>query len=247
MTIRAAVVSMLRALVLAMSASVVKPAWPRYYILGTQKGATTSLAWVLHYRANIHRCNTHTDESRYFHQIMGGERYAGSHFDPVGYQALFEEPAYDADPDQLLNQGMPAVLFNAMPLSLHARVRFIAVLREPASRLLSWYNHKVGESLSSKWCRMCATCEVSDRPSIDLDHPIAPILHNFGTRKYPEIINGKPSPSFHSEGLCIIREHIHGWEFTRGFYNEQLQQWSKIWPRNQIMVFEFAKLPTAGG
>ena len=51
--------------------------------------------------------------------------------------------AYDPTPEQLNDETQPALLAGAMPPQLHARVRMVAVLREPASRLLSWYNHKV--------------------------------------------------------------------------------------------------------
>ena len=51
--------------------------------------------------------------------------------------------AYDATPFQLNEEKQPSLLAGAMPPQLHARVRMVAVLREPASRLLSWYNHKV--------------------------------------------------------------------------------------------------------
>ena len=48
-----------------------------------------------------------------------------------------------------------------MPRGLQPRVRLIAVLREPADRMLSWYNHRVYELLvhnpNCGWCIFCRT------------------------------------------------------------------------------------------
>ena len=50
-----------------------------------------------------------------------------------------------------------------MPTSLRAEARFIAVLREPASRMLSWYNHRVADAQrGAKYAVFCALAEDAD-------------------------------------------------------------------------------------
>ena len=44
------------------------------------------------------------------------------------------------DPCTVRGTGMPRLLVNLMPLPLQPYAKFIILLREPAARLLSWYD-----------------------------------------------------------------------------------------------------------
>ena len=99
-------------------------------------------------------------ESRFFGFLLGkhegGPPTESEIRKAKGYPNIFplKRPgAYDADPSQLLNPRMPAVLHAAMPPNLLPKVRLIASLREPGSRMLSWYNHRMSWGLrGGHWC-----------------------------------------------------------------------------------------------
>ncbi len=203
--------------------------WPRVYVLGCQKGATTSLAVTLDTSGGMQH-SRRSQESRFWFRLLdvqSNERRWGRHEDldlkwagtyPNQFQPAI--PAYDADPDQLLNEGMPAALALVMPHELHARVRLIAVLREPTSRLLSWYNHRIGAQVKG-YCEYCGFCgNVWGKPTPD---------------------DAAWTPSFVDDAACEARE-TGGVNYRRGLYAPQLQRWRAAWPRKQLLVLSFSEL-----
>ena len=119
--------------------------FPTHYILGT-----TSLRAVLATASNVRLTSRRTDnngtwiyngETQFLNDCLAtqctSERFA-QYFEaaPVGTHNL------DPTPNYLPAVPVPALLRRLMPQNLWADARFIVLLREPASRMLSWYNHR---------------------------------------------------------------------------------------------------------
>ena len=157
-----------------------KGCWPALYILGVQKGATTSMVdalWQCGATAlgmpdgsagtNIVGCHgTNVPCKEVLHTPIDLRTDAGrnaftSLYDPsrcaeiadfqqakdvllpktLTERACHERKFLEATPLELGDSPPLAVLLDAMPPPVAERARFVLILREPTSRLLSWYNH----------------------------------------------------------------------------------------------------------
>ena len=122
--------------------------WPSVYLLGVQKGATTSLSEAfteagmctskegkeLHFWDWLHpndECLMTTTCAKF------GVKYA-KHFPECKGDG---DGAFDGSPSQLSDPGLPEFLSRHMPPAMQSRSRFIIIAREPVSRLVSVYNH----------------------------------------------------------------------------------------------------------
>lgn len=209
--------------------------WPRVFVLGAQKSATTSLASALqrvHFTSSggimgkggnggpcCHAARWHNrcdQESHYFERCHDDVCAAG-------FADVFEAGgagAYDADPGQLFYAGMPARLRTVMPAPLHPRVRLIAVLREGASRSLSWYNHRLaGTNVASTFCGGA----------------------------HGHVQAGRYVPSFANDSACELRKPVGSSVTLRqGRYPDALARWRAVWPRKQLLVINFEQLAAQG-
>jgi hypothetical protein len=143
--------------------------WPTVLILGTQKGATTSLASALTWQADFTspegyrkedgpHCCSHAPHRKRCDQESHYFDFDGCHDEKCAaqYSGIFEkghDGAIDADPGALYHVEMPRLLATAMPAALQPRLRLIAMLREGADRSLSWYNHRAaGTNVGPHFC-----------------------------------------------------------------------------------------------
>lgn len=232
-------------------------AWPTTFLLGVQKGMTTSLAAALR-REGMHN-SSRGKETHYF-GFMLAVRQQSARATPeqlaqaFGYPSLFREgvDSFDADPGQLMNHALPDVLAQSMPLELHARVRLIAVLREPSDRLLSWYNMKVdrvvrdalrvpGERCGFELCNFCRR----SRGLLGLGAPGEPTLVSGELRGQHGF-----EPSFDTDARCEVARARGDYpkvyrSFERGEYAAPITRWRGAWPRQQMLILNFEHLLAA--
>jgi hypothetical protein len=76
---------------------------------------------------------------------------SGVHGDPAGpggvsHEACKKAQFLEATPDMGIKDG---TLFAAIPHHLRTKARFVVILREPVSRMLSWYNHVSADPVPS--------------------------------------------------------------------------------------------------
>lgn len=198
--------------------------WPLVYIIGVQKAATTSLAVALEWQAHLASlerqrsdcCDREgwghcSQEARWFQDRTGRLDYSR-------FPYLFDagRPAYDATPEQLTDPAQPSLLHNVMPPPLQPRAKFIVILREPASRMLSWYNHRVAQDMHDvvEHGRHCAFCQFCDSRRYEARR-IGQLVERGaqGDKVY--------SPTFDEDALCELdkvgaeRGGWAGWNRTR--------------------------------
>lgn len=126
---------------------------PDVMILGTQKAATSALFKLL--EREEFACPTARKEEHFFDapRNFGADNVTAAPGRLAAYRRLFDPSKcaqrgagvhfVDATPNYLSRPFVAPRIAAAYPLSLRPQLRLIAVLREPVSRGLSWYNHKL--------------------------------------------------------------------------------------------------------
>jgi hypothetical protein len=131
--------------------------WPSTFILGAQKGATSSLCRAMS-DAGATLGTTRPCCAQHWHHCIDRDDSLGeTHFLSLcgsaaacatKYPLLFQRSstpramALDCTPNHLSDVGAPALLRRIVPISTRDATRFIVSLREPSDRMLSWYNHR---------------------------------------------------------------------------------------------------------
>ena len=127
--------------------------WPRHFLLGIQKAATTSFAKLFE---EVGLCPS--KQGKECHVLPGADKNtpperAGAlvktytseftNFDSSrgAKRDCSVQGHYDGNPFLLTDRGAPVFLRTFMPHHLQPKVRLIASLREPTGRMLSWHNH----------------------------------------------------------------------------------------------------------
>ena len=144
--------------------------WPRLFIVGTQKGATTSLFGALRQEGAV--CGTVMSEA--VEQAVPD--FARSYFStkeahvfdlkdsiwsalvqqPSLYQSLYrvedcpQRTFLDATPRYIRDPAAPARMVELMPASWLPQLRVVLTIREPIARDLSWFNHKVNRAMAQQ-------------------------------------------------------------------------------------------------
>jgi len=125
--------------------------WPRIFLTGTQKGATTSFARLFE-RAGV--CpSMQGKECHVLVKDVGKltppeksesavQMYTSQFADANAGVSCEAQGHYDGNPFLLSDRGAPLFLRTFMPHDLQPNVRVIAILREPAQRMLSWHNQR---------------------------------------------------------------------------------------------------------
>ena len=134
--------------------------WPRLFILGTQKGATTSLFGALHKEGVA--CGTVKTAGTL--QAPGAGAKEAHVFDvPESmWKMLMQQPGLykrmytqencptrtflDATPRYSRHPAAPARMVELMPSGWLPELRFVFAIREPVARDLSWFNHKMNQA-----------------------------------------------------------------------------------------------------
>ena len=148
--------------------------WPRLFIVGTQKGATTSLFGALHQEGAV--CGTvmsgaamqavpafrrgrggyfSTKEAHIF-DLPDDSMWSALAQQPSLYQSLYrkqdcpQRTFLDATPRYIRDPAVPARMVELMPASWLPQLRVVLTIREPIARDLSWFNHKVNRAIAQQ-------------------------------------------------------------------------------------------------
>lgn len=174
--------------------------FPRLFILGTQKGGTSSLALALKEHGTAcfsnperdgtwHAWGGQTDKEPHAFSEINTSTWMGLLRRPEQYSRLFQ-PAdcphrhfVDATPAYLRSAQAPSRLYLVAPPALRPQLRMVVIVREPIARDLSWFNHKL-ESAADEGGAFCPGCAAGQ---VDFCAPTAP---------------GMPGPTYEAETLC---------------------------------------------
>ena len=255
--------------------------FPTIYIIGVQKAATTSLSHVLrhahnietsesaqaqhydgetHYIATCSRrraCSTEGYASLWLNQSkMHAASWVDSDGDGIGDNATLK---LDPTPSTFASPSAAAILLAIYPSELLPRCRLIVALREPASRMLSWYNHRRREY----WMARPPLSEPRSfcaRPDLFRTTQQMPAL-----MAHAELRGERFFPSFDTTAACWLEWYSNvssaflrqwglpeessptGMAYTNplltGHYASHLRRWTSTgWPRSQLLVVGFAEL-----
>lgn len=208
--------------------------WPRVFLIGVQKGGTTSITDVFarvglcakekesHYFDHLAPCNLESDECS---QYVAG--FTAKH--PAGTGIDCTYGSYEGTPAQLSDAGLPHFLAKYYPAPLMPALRIMVSIREPVSRFYSAFHH-VGSSGRG------ATFEANAKIELKLwrenASPCAEPVREppYGTREWRSC--------FH-ESYCQASEGAHIpclQNLMRGLYHLHLSRWRKHLPRKQLLI-----------
>ena len=205
--------------------------WPRIFLLGTQKGATTALSRAFEHAG---ACASRQGKEEHMLTTDGttGDLADGSLL-VAAYKDLFPDQDmlhdnctlhghYDGNPFLLTDMGVPNFLTRWVPHDLRPKMRFIASLREPAGRMLSWHNqHRRGMGPDP----MMFASQVEEELTVWKANGRTGSAQR-GVRNFWDLDN---ETWIHSPPLDMMI----------GLYHHSLTRWRNAWPRNQIFVFNF--------
>ena len=168
--------------------------WPRLFILGTQKGATTSLFQVLNQEggacgsmanARIESAlpnlkgafNKESGIAKEPHVFdMARSEWAKVVKEPGLYRSLYrvkdcpQRTFLDATPNYIHHPGAPGRVAELLPASWMPKLRMVLTVREPIARDLSWFNHRCATGSRDRLTRSnmkYTFCSVSEGDVLD--------------------------------------------------------------------------------
>jgi hypothetical protein len=133
----------------------------------------------------------------------------------------------DATPNYLPSKNAPRILRERMPENMRIHAKFVAILREPISRALSWYNH----------VRSCAFTDACD-------------LESLGAQCFRQVMSGLKhgsKPNFDATVRCAFNRPELG-NFGRedeamleyGYYAKSIEKWSE--ERKNMLIVSYDRL-----
>ena len=144
-----------------------------------------------------------------------------------------------------------------MPLSLQPHARFIVSLREPADRMLSWYNHKrrqryqvkTAASVPNSFCIL----EGGRANGQAAGHvqPDGSFFPSFDEAAACRLVEWERMSEAHRNDILpettSIRGNIYSNPLTTGHYSTYLRMWiNGGWRRSQFLVLSFSELTRPG-
>ena len=190
---------------------------PSFFIIGTQRGGTSSLFQYLARHPDVAR--SVRKEIEYFSTDYGrGWMWYRAHF-PLKLRGFLHRIAgrgrelvtFEATPDYLLMPQVPARMASALP-----DAKIIVVLRDPVERTHSGFKHMMRYGLEDRTFAEALDGEAGvlagELPKIDADP------------NYPAV---------------EFRRHAYT---HRGHYADQLAAWFEFFERDQILVMESEEL-----
>ncbi len=190
---------------------------PNFYVVGTQRGGTTSLFIYLLAHELVHGPRRAKGVHYYdtnFHESVSWYR---SNF-PRSATLKAQAAEHGAEP--AVGEGAPYYLFGpTMPGRIHSvtpNARIIAVLREPLDRAISHHNHEVKRGFETLELEAAFEAEES-RLAGEVDKLIA-------------------DPTY------VSKPHIHHAYLSRGQYAEQLERYFDLFGRDNVLVLDSAAL-----
>ena len=190
---------------------------PNFYVVGTQRGGTTSLFIYL-----------------LAHELVHGPRRAkGVHYYDTNYDKSIgwyrgnfprvkelAEQGTAAGAQPAVGEGAPYYLFSpTIPSRIHRvtpNARIIAVLREPLDRAISHHNHEVKRGFETLSLEEAFDAEAG-RLAGEVDKLLA-------------------------DDAYISLPHIHHAYLSRGQYAEQLDRYFSLFGRDNVLVLDSAAL-----
>ena len=211
--------------------------WPRVFLLGTQKGATSSFARVFE-RAGLcasaqgKECHVLVKEISKTENPETAESavqmYTSQFLDANGGTNCQARGHYDGNPFLLSDRGAPLFLRTFMPHDLLPNVRLIAILREPAQRMLSWHNQRSPNADPKVFAARTAK-EVDTWRNNGNIYNAQNGVQNFWK---PDEHRRKPDAWVHSPPLDMMIS----------MYDHAVQgptSWRAHWPRKQLFIINY--------
>ncbi|KAL1514776.1 hypothetical protein AB1Y20_003862 [Prymnesium parvum] len=189
---------------------------PTVYIIGSQKGGTTSLFDHLESKGF---CGPRHNDGKESHYLMS----TSEHPTRYGYTHIFPEHQcasgcwIDATPNDLPNWQSPITLTELTTPRERQLARFVVVLREPVARDLSWFNHR--KSLGG--CSYCGGVS-------GLSYP------EYAQKQLRQYENCHPSLGISDARFEMCPPFGEG--ILYGAYWPQLRHWKKIMPESQFFI-----------
>jgi len=190
---------------------------PNFYVVGTQRGGTTSLfIYLLAHELvhgprrakGVHYFDTNFDRSLDWYR---------SNF-PLSSTLQAQRAKTGAVP--AVGEGAPYYLFSpVIPARIHAATpdaRIIAVLREPLDRAISHHNHEVSRGFETLGLEAAFNAEAGR-----LDGEVDKLL---------------------ADPTYVSAPHIHHGYLARGLYDEQLQRYFDLFGQDNVLVLDSALL-----
>ena len=192
-------------------------ALPNFYVVGTQRGGTTSLFIYL-----------------LAHELVHGPRRAkGVHYYDTNYDKsigwyrgnfprvkTLAEHGAAAGAEPAVGEGAPYYLFSpTIPARIHRvtpNARIIAVLREPLDRAISHHNHEVKRGFETLGLEEAFDAEAG-RLAGEVDKLLA-------------------------DDSYVSLPHIHHAYLSRGQYAEQLERYFSLFGRDNVLVLDSSAL-----
>mgnify|MGYP001235865367 FL=1 len=211
--------------------------WPRIFLTGTQKGATTSFARLFE-RAGV--CpSMQGKECHVLVKDVGKltppeksesavQMYTSQFADANAGVSCEAQGHYDGNPFLLSDRGAPLFLRTFMPHDLQPNVRVIAILREPAQRMLSWHNQRSPSPDPNIFAAKTAT-EIDFWVNNEKKWNA-----RTGVQHFWDADNGHDYKT--NEALWV---HSPPLDMMVGMYENQVRTWTKNWPRKQLFIINY--------
>jgi hypothetical protein len=206
--------------------------WPRVFLLGTQKGASTAFA-----RAFEHAGLCSSMQGKECHvlvkEISNQEYPINASTAVAKYTSQFVDrdfsghdncsDHYDGNPFLLTDRGAPIFLHSFMPHHLQPKVRLVASLREPAGRMLSWHNH---HRFTGPDPRVFAA-HVAQEIEVWMSNGKLENAHN-GVQNF-----------WDDDSSNQLWVHSPPLDMMIGMYERGISWWRKHWHRDQLFVMNY--------
>ncbi len=199
---------------------------PSFLIVGAQKAGTTAL---FRYLAK-HPCikPPEVKEIDFFSctaRYSRGEEFYHSHF-PAASSLPDGGSTFEASPSYLVNESAPARIH-----AYNARIRLVAILRDPVERAYSAWNmyeerFRRDKNWLREWTRRCEGCAARK---------------GVRTRQLTRFDSFEAVISEEEEAIAS-GEAIEAPVLLHGFYSEQLQRYFEYFDPKQILVVESSAL-----
>jgi len=190
---------------------------PNFFVVGTQRGGTTSLFIYLLAHDLVHGPRRAKGVHYFDTNFERSLRWYRSNF-PRARTIEAQRVAYDANP--AIGEGAPYYLFSpTIPERIHdvsPNARIITVLREPLDRAISHHNHEVKRGFETLSMQEAFVAE-PDRLAGEVERMAA-------------------DPSY------VSKPHIHHGYLARGRYSEQLERYFSLFGREHVLVLDSAEL-----
>jgi len=159
----------------------------------------------------------------------------------------------EATPENFRNAYAPSTLRSWATLREASLARFLVILREPAARDLSWFNHAVrlrrtADTPKNRWLGGRTSDANLSMESGDSLHATYDKFVRWRVADWTQCVderNGKIEPSRRRQVSyqlyiqCYRPPPYYDNLIARGFYAAQLQGWVQAWRRDQILVTTF--------